>query len=69
MRETQVQGLIPDGSSRFSIGGQPIYHYMGTSAFANFTFVPEIALAKFVLTRPSTSFATLAMALPRALAR
>ena len=37
---------MPDGSSRFSLGGQPIYHYMGTSTFANFTVVPEIALAK-----------------------
>ena len=46
IRETQGQGLMPDGSSRFSIGGQPIYHYMGTSTFANFTVVPEIALAK-----------------------
>ena len=46
IRETQGQGLMPDGSSRFSLGGQPIYHYMGTSTFANFTVVPEIALAK-----------------------
>lgn len=46
IRETQGRGLMPDGSSRFSIDGQPIYHYMGTSTFANFTVVPEIALAK-----------------------
>ena len=46
IRETQGQGLMPDGSSRFSLGGQPIYHYMGTSTFANFTVMPEIALAK-----------------------
>ena len=46
IRETQGQGLMADGSSRFSLGGQPIYHYMGTSTFANFTVVPEIALAK-----------------------
>jgi S-(hydroxymethyl)glutathione dehydrogenase/alcohol dehydrogenase len=46
IRETQGQGVMPDGSSRFSIGGQPIYHYMGTSTFANFTVVPEISLAK-----------------------
>ena len=46
IRETQGQGLMPDGSSRFSLGGQPIYHYMGTSTLANFTVVPEIALAK-----------------------
>jgi S-(hydroxymethyl)glutathione dehydrogenase/alcohol dehydrogenase len=40
------QGLMPDGSSRFSIGGEKIFHYMGTSTFANHTVVPEIALAK-----------------------
>ena len=37
---------MPDGSSRFSLNGEPLYHYMGTSTFANFTVVPEIALAK-----------------------
>jgi S-(hydroxymethyl)glutathione dehydrogenase/alcohol dehydrogenase len=37
---------MPDGTSRFSLGGKPIHHYMGTSTFANFTVVPEIALAK-----------------------
>ena len=46
IRDTQGKGLMPDGSSRFSIAGKPIYHYMGTSTFANFTVVPEIALAK-----------------------
>ena len=46
IRETQGQGLMPDGSSRFSLNGEPLYHYMGTSTFANFTVVPEIALAK-----------------------
>ncbi|MDP6813105.1 MAG: S-(hydroxymethyl)glutathione dehydrogenase/class III alcohol dehydrogenase [Alphaproteobacteria bacterium] len=46
IRETQGQGLMPDGSSRFSLGGETIYHYMGTSTFANYTVVPEIALAK-----------------------
>ena len=46
IRDTQGKGLMPDGSSRFSIAGAPIYHYMGTSTFANFTVVPEIALAK-----------------------
>ncbi len=46
IRVTQGQGLMPDGTSRFSIGGRPIHHYMGTSTFANFTVVPEIALAK-----------------------
>jgi S-(hydroxymethyl)glutathione dehydrogenase/alcohol dehydrogenase len=46
IRGTQGKGLMPDGSSRFSIGGKPILHYMGTSTFANHTVVPEIALAK-----------------------
>ncbi len=46
IRVTQGQGLMPDGSSRFSIDGKPVYHYMGTSTFANYTVLPEIALAK-----------------------
>ncbi|MCC0035429.1 MAG: S-(hydroxymethyl)glutathione dehydrogenase/class III alcohol dehydrogenase [Hoeflea sp.] len=46
IRTTQGQGLMPDGTSRFSIDGKPIFHYMGTSTFANFTVLPEIALAK-----------------------
>ncbi len=46
IRDTQGQGLMPDGTSRFSINGEPLYHYMGTSTFANFTVLPEIALAK-----------------------
>ena len=46
IRATQGRGLMPDGSSRFSIGGRPILHYMGTSTFANHIVVPEIALAK-----------------------
>ncbi|MCB1474975.1 MAG: alcohol dehydrogenase catalytic domain-containing protein, partial [Rhodobiaceae bacterium] len=46
IRVTQGQGVMPDGTSRFSIGGKKLHHYMGTSTFANFTVVPEIALAK-----------------------
>ncbi len=46
VRKTQGKGLMPDGSSRFSIDGEPLYHYMGTSTFANYTVVPEISLAK-----------------------
>lgn len=46
IRSTQGQGLMPDGSSRFSFEGKPVFHYMGTSTFANHTVVPEIALAK-----------------------
>src|SRR5881628_1243320 len=46
IRVTQGQGVMPDGTSRFSLGGQKLFHYMGTSTFANYTVVPEIALAK-----------------------
>ena len=46
IRPTQGRGLMPDATSRFSIGGKPILHYMGTSTFANHIVVPEIALAK-----------------------
>lgn len=46
IRATQGQGLMPDGTSRFSAGGDMIHHYMGTSTFANFTVLPEIAVAK-----------------------
>ena len=46
IRVTQGKGVMPDGSSRFSLGGKPILHYMGTSTFSNFTVLPEIAVAK-----------------------
>jgi len=46
IRSTQGRGVMPDGSSRFSIDGKPLYHYMGTSTFANYTVLPEISLAK-----------------------
>lgn len=46
IRSTQGKGLMPDGTSRFSQNGKTIYHYMGTSTFANYTVLPEIALAK-----------------------
>jgi len=46
IRATQGKGVMPDGSSRFSLAGEPIYHYMGCSTFANFTVLPEIAVAK-----------------------
>ena len=46
IRATQGKGLMPDGTTRFSYKGQPIYHYMGCSTFSNFTVLPEIALAK-----------------------
>jgi len=46
IRVTQGQGLMPDGTSRFSINGEKIYHYMGCSTFSNYSVLPEIALAK-----------------------
>ncbi|WP_332699133.1 S-(hydroxymethyl)glutathione dehydrogenase/class III alcohol dehydrogenase [Devosia sp.] len=46
IRATQGQGLMPDGTSRFSFEGRPIHHYMGCSTFSNFTVLPEIAVAK-----------------------
>jgi len=46
IRETQGKGLMPDGTSRFSLDGTPLHHYMGTSTFANHTVLPEIAAAK-----------------------
>jgi S-(hydroxymethyl)glutathione dehydrogenase/alcohol dehydrogenase len=46
IRATQGKGLMPDGTSRFSVGGKPILHYMGTSTFANHIVVPEIAVAR-----------------------
>src|SRR6202047_5007811 len=46
IRATQGAGVMPDGSSRFSLDGRKIHHYMGTSTFANFTVLPEIAVAK-----------------------
>ena len=53
IRVTQGQGVMPDGSSRFSIGHQKLFHYMGTSTFSNHTVLPEIALAKI---RPDAPF-------------
>ncbi len=53
IRGTQGKGLMPDGSSRFSLNGQPILHYMGTTNFANHIVAPEIALAKI---RPDAPF-------------
>ncbi|EIM75292.1 S-(hydroxymethyl)glutathione dehydrogenase [Nitratireductor aquibiodomus RA22] len=46
IRSTQGQGLMPDGTSRFSLNGEKLHHYMGCSTFSNFTVLPEIALAK-----------------------
>ncbi len=60
---------MPDGSSRFSINGDKIHHYMGCSTFSNFTVLPEIALAKVIRTPPSTRSAISAAASPPASAR
>jgi S-(hydroxymethyl)glutathione dehydrogenase/alcohol dehydrogenase len=46
IRSTQGKGLMPDGTSRFSIAGQQVFHYMGTSTFANYSVMPEISVAK-----------------------
>src|SRR5436309_2909484 len=46
IRATQGQGVMPDGTSRFSLDGKKLHHYMGTSTFSNFTVLPEIAVAK-----------------------
>jgi len=46
IRATQGKGVMPDGTSRFSLGGKPLLHYMGTSTFSNYTVLPEIAVAK-----------------------
>lgn len=46
IRATQGQGLMPDGTSRFSLDGKPIFHFMGTSTFSEYTVLPEIAVAK-----------------------
>lgn len=53
IRVTQGQGLMPDGTSRFSLNGKPLHHYMGTSTFSQHTVVPEIALARI---RPDAPF-------------
>ena len=53
IRSTQGMGLMPDGTSRFSLNGEPIYHYMGTSTFSNYTVLPEIAVARI---RPDAPF-------------
>ena len=53
IRSTQGRGLMPDATSRFSLDGQPILHYMGTSTFSNYIVVPEIALARI---RPDAPF-------------
>lgn len=53
VRATQGKGLMPDGTTRFSFQGKPVYHYMGTSTFSEYTVVPEISLAKIAKDAPS----------------
>ncbi|MBI1238068.1 MAG: S-(hydroxymethyl)glutathione dehydrogenase/class III alcohol dehydrogenase [Alphaproteobacteria bacterium] len=53
IRATQGKGVMPDGTSRFSLSGKPLYHYMGCSTFSNFSVMPEIAVAKV---RPDAPF-------------
>ncbi len=53
IRATQGRGLMPDGTSRISYQGKPVFHYMGTSTFSNYTVLPEISLAKI---RPDAPF-------------
>lgn len=48
VRETQGKGLMPDGTTRFSYNGQPLYHYMGCSTFSEYTVVAEVSLAKLI---------------------
>jgi S-(hydroxymethyl)glutathione dehydrogenase/alcohol dehydrogenase len=62
IRSTQGRGLMPDATSRFSLDGKPILHYMGTSTFSNYIVVPEIAWPRSARTRPSTRSATSAAA-------
>ena len=62
IRLTQGAGVMPDGSSRFSLGGDKIFHYMGTSTFANYTVVSEFSVAKVREDAPSTRSATSAAA-------
>src|SRR4051812_45703489 len=52
IRATQGKGLMPDGTTRFSFNGKPIYHYMGTSTFSEYTVMPEISVAKISKAAP-----------------
>ncbi len=62
IRATQGQGVMPDGTSRFSIGKDKIHHYMGCSTFANYTVLPENRGRQGARGRPSTRSATSAAA-------
>jgi Zn-dependent alcohol dehydrogenase len=62
IRATQGRGVMPDGTSRFSLDGRPLHHYMGCSTFANFTVLPEIAVARIREDAHTTRCATSAAA-------
>ena len=64
IRETQGKGLMPDGTSRFSYKGQMIHHYMGTSTFAEYTVLPEIAVAKISKEAPLAKASVMGCAVP-----
>ena len=64
IRKTQGQGLMPDGTSRFSYRGQMLHHYMGTSTFAEYTVLPEIAVAKIDPKAPLTKACVMGCAVP-----
>ena len=59
IRVTQGQGLMPDGTSRFSLNGKKVFHYMGCSTFSNYTVLPEIAVAKIRKDAPFDKSVTL----------
>lgn len=64
IRETQGRGVMPDGTSRFSYKGQMIHHYMGTSTFAEYTVLPEIAVAKISKDAPLAKASVMGCAIP-----
>lgn len=64
IRKTQGQGLMPDGTSRFSYKGRTIYHYMGTSTFSEYTVLPEIAVAKIDPAAPLAKASIMGCAIP-----
>lgn len=64
IRKTQGQGLMPDGTSRFSYRGQMLHHYMGTSTFSEYTVLPEIAVAKINPEAPLTKACVMGCAVP-----
>ncbi|TVQ53076.1 MAG: S-(hydroxymethyl)glutathione dehydrogenase/class III alcohol dehydrogenase [Rhodobacteraceae bacterium] len=64
IRKTQGQGLMPDGTSRFSYKGKPILHYMGTSTFSEYTVLPEISVAKITRDAPLAKASVMGCAVP-----